>query len=107
MKCFCCEGLFFNHSVQSYNINKKKVSKSYLQKIYNYNSSYVCSNCLKVIKQSKIPKLATSNGLKYEILPKSVTMLSELEQRFVSHYICFMQIKPKLMYQKHAQLGMK
>ena len=40
-------------------------------------------------------------------MSENISSLSELEERFVSPCLCFMQIEPKMLHQVNEQLGMK
>jgi hypothetical protein len=44
----------------------------------------MCRTCYKFVSKGKIPKLATSNGLKFTDLPQIIKELSPLEERMVS-----------------------
>ena len=60
--------------------------------VLNYNSIYMCTICHSYTKKGKVPKLSTSNGLKFPETPSSVKHLSDLEERMVAPYLSFMQI---------------
>ena len=51
--------------------------------------------------------MATSNGMKFTNLPDCVKILSPLEERLVSPYINFMQIRPLKSFALNPQIGLK
>ncbi|VEN42006.1 unnamed protein product, partial [Callosobruchus maculatus] len=115
--CSCCEGLFFRNYVVSFNKGALKtyhrINESsphllnFIEKISNTLSEYVCKTCHKHIQNFQIPKLSTSNGLKFVDVPSCITDLTDLEERMVSPYINFMQIRPLKPYAIHPQLSLK
>ncbi|VEN59518.1 unnamed protein product [Callosobruchus maculatus] len=115
--CSCCEGLFFRNYVVSFNKGALKTNRrinessphqlNFMEKISNTLSEYVCKTCHKHIQKFQIPKLSTSNGLKFVDVPSCITDLTDLEERMVSPYINFMQIRPLKPYAIHPQLSLK
>lgn len=95
--CCCCEGLFFQHSVSKLNTDLIKIEKGKLEefteKMYNYPSEYASSTCKSNIVKGKIPKLATSNEIKFVDVPDCIRNLLPLEDRLCSPYIPFMQVR--------------
>lgn len=99
--CVCCANLFFLKSVQTWNISKvtlklketKLAINEYINQIVNNSSEYVCKTCIKYIKTGEIPKTVSNEDLGFTSLPKVITNLTALEERMVSPYIPFMQIK--------------
>ena len=59
------------------------------------------------MKKGKVPKLLTTNGLKFPEVPSSVRELSDLEERMVAPYTNFMQIRPLKSFTLNPQLGVK
>ncbi|XP_059142987.1 uncharacterized protein LOC131930491 [Physella acuta] len=51
--------------------------------------------------------MATSNGLKFVDIPECIKRLTVLEERMVSPYINFMQLRPLKAYAINPQIGMK
>uniref|UniRef100_A0A8D8ZHS9 ATP-dependent DNA helicase n=1 Tax=Cacopsylla melanoneura TaxID=428564 RepID=A0A8D8ZHS9_9HEMI len=111
--CCSCEGLFFQHSVSKLNVNTIQNSigpehfTEFYSKIKNFNSEYICQTCKNNVYKKKIPKLATSNGLKFVEVPPCLSILSDLEERLCSKYIPFMQIRELKRYAINSQLGLK
>ncbi|XP_055600404.1 uncharacterized protein LOC129749455 [Uranotaenia lowii] len=116
--CASCEGSFFFKSVQ-------KISKQIIDKImkneniqntcdsrtlnyYFQNScNYLCKTCIKYVKERKIPKLATSWGLKLPPVPECITRLNDIEERIVSPYVAFQKVVLMSKRACNPQLGMK
>ena len=113
--CICCDNIFFIKSVEPFNINKIKLKlnelkinvNDFLKKIRNCESSYICKNCKKHIMKGNIPKLASNENLKFPDVPNFITNLSPIEERMVSPFIPFMQIRPLLPYAINPQLSLK
>jgi hypothetical protein len=79
----------------------------FYNKIYNFQSEYICRTCQKYFLKEKIPKLATSNGNKFHDLTSSIKTLSPLEERLVSPYLPFMQIRKLQPFALNPQLVQK
>uniref|UniRef100_A0A8D8UR91 ATP-dependent DNA helicase n=1 Tax=Cacopsylla melanoneura TaxID=428564 RepID=A0A8D8UR91_9HEMI len=114
--CCCCENLFFKHSVTLLNLEaiREKLGiceEEFLEfraKIYNVQSEYLCNTCKNyIMKQGKVPKLATSNGLKFVEIPECIKTLSPLESRLCSPFLPFMCIKPMKAFSLNGQLGLR
>ncbi|GBM80454.1 ATP-dependent DNA helicase PIF1 [Araneus ventricosus] len=107
--CCCCEGLFFNHSVVKFNLESfcEKHSEEFSDKIFNFDSEFICATCSRHVNNGKVPKLATSNGIKFVDIPECLKVLSVLEERMVAPYINFMQLRPLKAYALNPQIGMK
>lgn len=76
-------------------------------KFYNYPSLYLCNTCKGYIIKHRVPKLATSNGLKFVEIPECLKKLSPLEERVCAPIIPFMHIKPLKSYLVNGQLGLR
>lgn len=115
--CTCCECMFFESSVQkikfdkileTFRKNDPNVKKDHMRGyIINYNSEYICNTCNRYCRKGQRPPLATSNGLKFFELPQVLQKLSRLEERMVSPFIPFMQIRPLKPYSLNPQLALK
>jgi hypothetical protein len=110
--CCCCEQMFFANQTFKFSndkINKRKCNLpiNFFEKILNNKSDYVCRSCHDDVLKGIIPKLSTSNGLKFPDLPSHIQDLSPLEERVVSPFINFMQIRPLKLFALNAQLGLK
>lgn len=108
--CFSCEGLFFPHSIKIFDITKlkKPLNDNVLIKLLeNKTKESVCSTCHRYILKGLLPKLAVCNGLQYVNIPPTLKELSSLEERMVSPYINFMQIRPLKPFAINPQLGLK
>lgn len=102
--CVCCEGLFFHNSV--FLVTEKE--RNDLAPNYSmFSTKYICSTCRKQHKQNRLPTLAVKNGLEYPIQPDCLKILSKLEQRFLSPFINFMQLRDLTPYALNPQLGIK
>ncbi|GBM49235.1 hypothetical protein AVEN_59298-1 [Araneus ventricosus] len=95
IRCYC-EELFFNHSVLKLNLKRfcEKHSEEFSDRIFNYDSKFICATCSRHVNNGKVPKLATRNGIKFVYMPERLNFFSILEERIVSSYINFMQLKP-------------
>ena len=67
-------------------------------------TSKICKTCDRNIRAGKIPKLATSNGLKFPYVPACVKNLSDLEALSVSPLIAFKRIRALKPYALNPQL---
>ena len=76
--------------------------------ILNYtDSKYICKTCQKHILHGKVPKLASNENLRFLTVPDFIQNLSSLEERMVSPYIPFMQIRALQPYALNSQLSLK
>lgn len=111
--CCCCEGLFFHYSVVTFDRTKleKKLNDTLLQYVLcsiSYpNGQYICSTCNNHMLKGKRPPLSTAFGLQFPSIPKCLQNLSDLEERMVSPFINFMQIRHLKKFALNPQLGMK
>ena len=105
--CCCCEGFFFPQSLTAYKSEAIPNWDDLCVNVLNYSSIYMCTTCHSYVKKGKVPKLLTSNGLKFPEVPSSVKHLSDLEERMVAPYINFMQIRPLESFTLNPQLGAK
>ena len=55
------------------------------------NEEWICHTCLSALRESKIPKLSVSNGMKWPEKPPLLN-LHQLEERLIALRIPFMQI---------------
>lgn len=104
--CVCCEGLFFHYSVVLATQNELK---ELAPNNSMYTTKYICSTCRRQWKNkpNKLPTLAVKNGLEYPVIPECLKNLSQLEERFISPYVNFMQIQDLTPYALNSQLGIK
>nr|XP_018902432.1 PREDICTED: uncharacterized protein LOC109033998 [Bemisia tabaci] len=71
------------------------------------NTPYLCNRCLEYLKNNKLCPIALSNGLDFKEIPKCLSDLSILEERMVSPFIPFMQVRELLPNAINSQLGIK
>ena len=97
--CVCCGGLFFKRSVKKFNKTDYN-DLTLLNKILNVDQvsidsefKYICITCDKYSKSNKVPRLALSNGLKFNTIPSYIYNLNDLEERLCSPRIPFLKIK--------------
>ena len=110
--CCFCDNLFFKYSVFPFSVNgfSKKLESKQIATISNAitkNSGWVCRTCNRYITLGKVPKMAIVNGLAFQNVSPCLARLSALEERMVSPYINFMQIRPLKKCALNPQLGMK
>ena len=99
--CVCCENLFFFKSVEHFSITKIRNKligtrmdiDEFINKIINNSSEYMCKTCKRYITLGQLPKTTANEDLRFNNVPKVVTDLTAVEERMVSPYIPFMQIK--------------
>ena len=82
-----------------------------MKKVINCKSNYICKNCKKHILKGNVPKLAANENFKFPDVPDFIKNLLPIEERMVSPYIPFMQIRallPAYMpYAINPQLSLK
>ena len=109
--CCCCEGLFFQHSIIAFKTFQKYLNEpdtAFYKNVMNVDiPEKMCNTCYNNVKKGKIPKLATSNGLKFPFIPECIKKLSTLEERMVAPYINFMQIRALKPFALNPQLSLK
>ncbi|CAH0387819.1 unnamed protein product [Bemisia tabaci] len=108
--CMCCGKLYFPHSVALFSKISEQLTNCKIKKekyCYVPSTNYLCHNCLSYLRKEKLPPVALCNGLDYPSIPDSVKQLSVLEERMVSPFIPFMQIRELLPHTIHSQFGMK
>ena len=97
--CVCCGGLFFKRTVKTFNPQQHN-SKSNFPAIYNYremsedNKHWICHTCFKYLMTSKIPKIALSNKLEFNVIAPCIEQLNDVEERMCSPRIAFIRIRP-------------
>ena len=67
-------------------------SKVGIRKKVPGNRLISCHNCLKLIKNNKLPKIHVSNGLQLEKVPNELK-LTDLEQQLIARSLIFMKVK--------------
>ena len=109
--CACCETLWFSNSVINLATTKrhsKLGNDVFSEKIINdKNTNKICKTCDRNIRHGKIPKLATSNGLKFPFVDDSIKNLTDLEAVMVAPIIAFKQIRPLKPHTLNPQLSLK
>ena len=70
-----------NFKIEKY----ERFGNDYLGKVKNEStdSNYVCNTCAGYIKQGKIPTMCLSNGLEFDVIPKTVKILTTMEERMI------------------------
>ncbi|XP_069139395.1 uncharacterized protein [Argopecten irradians] len=75
------------------NTNISEQSKAYCTGLKSQDDEeWLCRTCLSSLKEDKIPRLSTHNGMKWPTKPE-VLNLHPLEERLISQRIPFMQIR--------------
>ena len=73
-----------------------KLNKDFLKKVdldcFQDDSLIFCDNYFKLIKNSKVPKIHVSNGLKLDKVPEELK-LRDLEQQLIARSLLFMKVK--------------
>ena len=59
---------------------------------HKMNEFIFCHNCLRLIKQGKIPKIHYTNGLWLDKVPDEL-LLKDLEQQLIARSLIFMKVK--------------
>ncbi len=91
--CCSCTQTWFKHSVhpiQNLPDNATK-QKCVLDLKSHDGKTWICSTCREAIKQDRVPRYSTANGLKFPEKPEELK-LCPLEERLVAPRIPFMQI---------------
>lgn len=100
----CCEGLFFNESVNRINVSEVE---NWRNEVISYNSEYICHTCRGQANSGRIPTLSVNNGLQFPEVPEIIKSLTPLEERMISPILNFMQIVPLLPHALNSQLSLK
>lgn len=93
----CCEGLFFHYTV-------KVATRNELEQLAPnssmFTTKYICSTCRKEWKANpnKLPTRALKNRLEFPVIPDCLKNLTSLEERFISPFVNFMQIRDLTPY---------
>ena len=99
--CFSCKRILFKNSVKILEMKDiasllSKLNENFLKKVDLHNFQEIrlifCHNCFKLIKNSKVPKIHVSNGLKLDKVPEELK-LSDLEQQLIARSLLFMKVK--------------
>ena len=93
--CSCCHQTWFRKSVSMLkNTHIPAESKQQHCTIFISvnNKEWICHTCLSALRDSKIPKLSVTNGMKWPIKPPELN-LHQLEERLIALRIPFMQIR--------------
>ena len=93
--CSCCHQTWFRKSVSMLkNTHIPAESKKlHCTDFISVNSEeWICHTCLSALRESKIPKLSVTNGMKWPVKPPELN-LHQLEERLIALRIPFMQIK--------------
>ena len=93
--CSCCHQTWFRKSVSMLK-NTHIPAESKQEHCTNFisvnNKEWICHTCLSALRDSKIPKLSVTNGMKWPIKPPEL-ILHQLEERLIALRIPFMQIR--------------
>ena len=93
--CSCCHQSWFRKSVSMLkNTHIPAESKRlHCTDFISVNSEeWICHTCLSALRESKIPKLSVTNGMKWPVKPPELN-LHQLEERLIALRIPFMQIR--------------
>ena len=112
--CICCDNLFYNKSMLLFD-KTKIVNKltgiinnipEFILNVQNSLSDLICKTCYKHIIKGHLPKTAATENLRFHDLPIEITSLNDVEERMISPYIPFMQIRAILPYVLNPQLSL-
>ena len=93
--CSCCHQTWFRKSVsmlKNIHIPAESKRQHCTDFISVNNKEWICHTCLSALRDSKIPKLSVTNGMKWPIKPPELN-LHQLEKRLIALRIPFMQIR--------------
>ena len=93
--CSCCHQTWFRKSVsllKNTHIPAESKRQHCTDFISVNNKEWICHTCLSALRDSKIPKLSVTNGMKRPIKPPELN-LHQLEERLIALRIPFMQIR--------------
>ena len=93
--CSCCHQTWFRKSVsmlKNTHIPAESKRLHCTDFISVNNEEWICHTCLSALRDSKIPKLSVTNGMKWPIKPPELN-LHQLEERLIALRIPFMQIR--------------
>ena len=93
--CSCCHQTWFRKSVSklmNVHISAESKQQHCTDFISVNNEEWICHTCLSALRDSKIPKLSVTNGMKWPIKPPELN-LHQLEERLIALRIPFMQIR--------------
>ena len=93
--CSCCHQTWFRKSVSkliNVHISAESKRRHCTDFISVNNEEWICHTCLSALRDSKIPKLSVTNGMKWPIKPPELN-LHQLEERLIALRIPFMQIR--------------
>ena len=93
--CSCCHQTWFRKSVsllKNTHIPAESKRQHCTDFISVNNKEWICHTCLSALRDSKIPKLSVTNGMKWPIKPPELN-LHQLEERLIALRIPFMQIR--------------
>ena len=93
--CSCCHQTWFRKSVSklmNVHISAESKRQHCTDFISVNNEEWICHTCLSALRDSKIPKLSVTNGMKWPIKPPELN-LHQLEERLIALRIPFMQIR--------------
>lgn len=107
--CVTCGCLFFLASVLLLSSVQGSLENCSIlfNSIKYVDSQYICKTCYKNLKNNKLPERALANGLDFPKLPVCLKELSTLEERMVSPFVPFMQIRELQRYASNSQFGLK
>ena len=93
--CSCCHQTWFRKSVSklmNVHISAESKQRHCTDFLSVNNEEWICHTCLSALRDSKIPKLSVTNGMKWPIKPPELN-LHQLEERLIALRIPFMQIR--------------
>lgn len=127
--CCCCMRLLFRKGVkvfndktvyESYIKNGNKLKKDlkydfksfdkidvFIKEIVGYDSKYICHSCDSTLKKGKIPLYTKNSGIYVKKVHEDIENLTDLEERFVSPILLFMNIKTRKPFALNPQYGIK
>ena len=96
--CNCCGGLFFSIGVKSFselglndNLDNQLVKN--VIAIDTGDKVLLCITCSRDLFKGKVPKLCLVNGLDFPEVPEELKSLRDIEERYISPRLPFMQVR--------------
>lgn len=122
--CDCCYRLCFRSDSKEYEIEKLYISYTRKSKDSNdgvslsqfqvlvkrppvSNERYMCGTCYNTIYNGRIPIYGPQSGIKLIPISEALSILSDLEERSVSPFIPFMQIRELKPFNINTYTGIK
>lgn len=113
--CVYCDNSFFPKSVQKFQRSTIKWklrdeirnADKFIKNLKNNSSESIGKTCTKYVTSGKLQKMTTNSDLKFPALPEIIRNLTAVEERTVSPYVPFMQMKSLQPHAINSQLSLK